>query len=85
MGMSEGSQYYNGWHCFTLANPFLQILNNVVRQTQPALEADYLRDLCCRSMLGLSRLEEVRQILSKLPLIANNDLQGLNLLKLNIY
>lgn len=37
-----------------------------------------LRGLACRALNGISRYEPVRQILSKLPLISANDLNGKN-------
>lgn len=37
-----------------------------------------LRGLACRALNGISRFEPVRQILSKLPLISTNDLNGIN-------
>ncbi|PIK60089.1 hypothetical protein BSL78_02994 [Apostichopus japonicus] len=43
----------------------------------PITEADSIRALACKALCGLSRSETVQQILSKLPLFANNQLQGL--------
>ena len=59
----------------------LQILDHLIRSTTPATDADSIRTLACRATAGLARCDEVRQILSRMPLIANNELQGRCLLK----
>lgn len=43
----------------------------------PITDADCIRGLACRALAGLARSETVKQIISKLPIFANNLLQSL--------
>lgn len=44
------------------------------------MDADFLRELACRALAEIVRHESVRQILSKLPLIAANELNSTSLI-----
>ncbi|KHN71525.1 DDB1- and CUL4-associated factor-like 1, partial [Toxocara canis] len=57
-------------------NNGIMILKNLLHACTPITEADALRAVACRALNGLARSENVRQILSKLPLISNNELHG---------
>lgn len=48
----------------------------MLHKQSPATEADLLRELACRALNGIARFEPIRQILSKLPIIAANELNG---------
>lgn len=43
----------------------------------PITDADCIRGMACRALAGLARSETVRQIISKLPLFTNGQLQSL--------
>lgn len=58
--------------CFSLQTLLLLLMVKT-----PITEADSIRALACQALCGLSRSETVQQILSKLPLFANNQLQGM--------
>ncbi|PAV92152.1 hypothetical protein WR25_05321 isoform B [Diploscapter pachys] len=64
------------WQCMR-KNDAIMILDHLIRSTIPATDADSIRTLSCRAMAGLARCDDVRQILSRMPLIANNELQAL--------
>lgn len=42
----------------------------------PITDADAIRALACKALAGLARSDKIRQIISKLPLFANGQLQG---------
>ena len=52
----------------------LQVLITYIRNPIPLSEGDAMRALACRALVGLVRCDSVRQIVSRLPLIANNEL-----------
>lgn len=56
--------------------PLLQILLTVIRVNSPITDADQTRALACRALREFSKWEPIRQILSKLPFITGNELQG---------
>uniref|UniRef100_A0A158R6C1 LisH domain-containing protein n=1 Tax=Syphacia muris TaxID=451379 RepID=A0A158R6C1_9BILA len=58
-------------------NNGIMILKNLLKISSPITSADALRAIACRALNGLARSESIRQILSKMPLIANNELHGL--------
>ncbi|KAJ8047078.1 DDB1- and CUL4-associated factor 1 [Holothuria leucospilota] len=64
------------WDCVRNDNGIKTLLLLLMVKT-PITEADSIRALACQALCGLSRSESVQQILSKLPLFANNQLQGL--------
>ena len=43
----------------------------------PLTDADSIRALACRALVGLARSAAARQIMSKLPIFTNGELQGL--------
>lgn len=53
----------------------LMFLLHQLGVTQPILEADSVRTLACRGLVGLARSEEVRTMLAKLPLFTKSQLQ----------
>ena len=53
----------------------IMVLRDLLFVKTPLSEADAIRSLACRALNGLSRCATVRQIISKMPLIANNELQ----------
>lgn len=50
---------------------------NLLHIRTPPTEADAIREAACRALNGISRYEPVRQILSKLPLIAANGINSM--------
>jgi len=54
----------------------LKVLTSLLHKQSPATEADLIRELACRALNGVARFEPIRQILSKLPIIAANELNG---------
>ncbi|KAK6059696.1 hypothetical protein COOONC_02659 [Cooperia oncophora] len=55
----------------------INILMTVIRVTFPIADADQTRALACRALREFAKWDPVGQILSKLPLITANELQGL--------
>uniref|UniRef100_A0A0K0CU89 LisH domain-containing protein n=1 Tax=Angiostrongylus cantonensis TaxID=6313 RepID=A0A0K0CU89_ANGCA len=55
----------------------INILLTVIRANHPIADADETRALACRALRELAKWEPVAQILSKLPFIVGNELQGL--------
>uniref|UniRef100_A0A5K3FKM0 LisH domain-containing protein n=2 Tax=Mesocestoides corti TaxID=53468 RepID=A0A5K3FKM0_MESCO len=53
----------------------LMLLIHHLEVTQPISEADSIRTLACRGLVGLARSEEVRSMLAKLPLFTKSQLQ----------
>ncbi|KIH49505.1 hypothetical protein ANCDUO_20421, partial [Ancylostoma duodenale] len=54
----------------------INILLTVIRVNSPIADADETRALACRALREFSKWEPIRQILSKLPFITGNELQG---------
>uniref|UniRef100_A0A914HGI5 LisH domain-containing protein n=1 Tax=Globodera rostochiensis TaxID=31243 RepID=A0A914HGI5_GLORO len=61
------------WKC-SQQNNAIMVLTTLLHKQQPATEADSIREIACRALNGIARFEPIRQILSKLPIIANNEL-----------
>ncbi|KHJ95098.1 LisH protein [Oesophagostomum dentatum] len=55
----------------------INILLTAIRVNSPIADADETRALACRALREFAKWEPVRQILSKLPFITANELQGL--------
>lgn len=53
------------------------ILPKLLTVTSPLTEADKIRALTCRVLCGLAKEESIRQIMSKLPLFTDGQLQSL--------
>nr|XP_018897867.1 PREDICTED: protein mahjong isoform X4 [Bemisia tabaci] len=64
------------WECVRTNNGIMVLLSLMTVKT-PITDADYIRCLACRALVGLARSETVRQILSMLPLFTNGELQRL--------
>lgn len=59
------------------SNNGIIVLLQLMEIKLPITDADCIRGLACRAMAGLARSETVKQIISKLPIFANNLLQSL--------
>ncbi|CAG2061379.1 unnamed protein product, partial [Timema podura] len=57
------------------SNNGIMVLLQLMMMKTPITDADSIRALACRALAGLSRSETVRQIVSKLPLFTNGQLQ----------
>ncbi|VDO12136.1 unnamed protein product [Rodentolepis nana] len=55
----------------------LMLLLHKLDVTQPIVEADSIRTLACRGLVGLARSEEVRSMLAKMPIFTKSQLQML--------
>ncbi|XP_059622089.1 protein mahjong isoform X2 [Phlebotomus argentipes] len=64
------------WECVRSTNGIIVLLSLMQIKT-PITDADCIRGMACRALAGLARSDTVRQIISKLPLFANGQLQGL--------
>ncbi|CAG2112664.1 unnamed protein product [Medioppia subpectinata] len=64
------------WNCVRSNNGIMILLNLMMVKT-PITDADSIRALSCKALCGLARSETVRQIISKLPLFTNGQIQGL--------
>jgi HIV-1 Vpr-binding protein len=64
------------WETVRSNNGIIVLLQLMTIKT-PITDADYIRGMACRALAGLARSETVRQILSKLPLFVNGQLQQL--------
>ncbi|KAG8321338.1 hypothetical protein J6590_048683 [Homalodisca vitripennis] len=63
------------WDCVRSNNGIMVLLTLMMVKT-PITDADSIRGLACRALVGLARSETVRQIISKLPLFSNGQLQS---------
>ncbi|XP_076077249.1 DDB1- and CUL4-associated factor 1-like [Mytilus galloprovincialis] len=64
------------WNGIRINNGIMVLLKLLSIKT-PITDADSIRALACKALLGLSRSETVRQIISKLPLFTNGQIQYL--------
>ncbi|GAB6021466.1 hypothetical protein CHUAL_004070 [Chamberlinius hualienensis] len=64
------------WSCVRFHNGIMVLLNLLTVKT-PITDADSIRALACKALVGLARSEKVKQIISKLPLSTNGQLQVL--------
>ncbi|CAD5221107.1 unnamed protein product [Bursaphelenchus okinawaensis] len=55
-------------------NNALMTLIHYIQIDEPFTDADAIHVVACRALNGLAKSEQIRQILSKLPLIADNEL-----------
>ncbi|XP_033745476.1 DDB1- and CUL4-associated factor 1-like [Pecten maximus] len=67
------SRMWNG----VRVNNGIMVLLKLLSVKTPITDADCLRALACKALVGLSRSETVRQIIGKLPLFNNGQLQML--------
>lgn len=63
------------WECVR-ANSGIMVLLQLMNVKTPITDADSMRTLACKALAGLARSETVRQILSKLPIFTNGQLQS---------
>lgn len=56
---------------------FFQVLLSLLTVKMPITDADQIRALACKALVGLSRSTSVRQIISKLPLFSSGHIQQL--------
>ncbi|KAI6181263.1 LisH protein [Aphelenchoides besseyi] len=61
------------WQCAQDCDAIM-VLIGFIRLTSPLTEADSIRTIACQALAGLSRCDVIRQIVSRLPFIANNDI-----------
>lgn len=54
-----------------------QVLLQLMMVKTPITDADSIRALACRALAGLARSEKVRQIISKLPMFTDGQIQSL--------
>lgn len=52
-----------------------QVLLSLLSVKVPITDADLIRALACRALVGLSRSGTVRQIISRLPLLTSGHIQ----------
>uniref|UniRef100_A0A2M4CQF2 Putative hiv-1 vpr-binding protein n=1 Tax=Anopheles darlingi TaxID=43151 RepID=A0A2M4CQF2_ANODA len=64
------------WESVRANNGIIVLLSMMCVKT-PITDADCIRGMACRALAGLARSETVRQIIGKLPLFANGQLQSL--------
>jgi len=53
----------------------LQVLLSLLSVKMPITDADLIRALACKALVGLSRSSAIRQIISKLPLFTSSHIQ----------
>lgn len=58
----------------------IMVLMDLLAVKTPITDADAIRALACKALLGLARSENARQIMGKLPLFTNGQLQVVNFL-----
>lgn len=58
------------------SNCGIMVLLQLMNVKAPITDADAIRTLACKALAGLARSETVRQILSKLPMFTNGQLQS---------
>lgn len=63
------------WETVRANNGIIVLLQLMMVKT-PITDADCIRGMACRALAGLARSETVRQIISKLPLFVNGQLQN---------
>lgn len=64
------------WECARSNNGIIVLLSLMQTKT-PITDADCIRGMACRALAGLARSDTVKQIISKLPLFTNGQLQAL--------
>ncbi|CAN9512112.1 unnamed protein product [Ophioblennius macclurei] len=58
-------------------NNGIKVLLSLLSAKTPITDADLIRTLACKALVGLSRSASIRQIISKLPLFTRNHIQQL--------
>uniref|UniRef100_A0A3Q1HQY0 DDB1- and CUL4-associated factor 1 n=1 Tax=Anabas testudineus TaxID=64144 RepID=A0A3Q1HQY0_ANATE len=59
------------------SNNGIKVLLSLLTVKMPITDADQIRALACKALVGLSRSSSVRQIISKLPLLSSGHIQQL--------
>lgn len=54
----------------------IMVLLQLMQVKTPITDADSIRTLACRALAGLARSDTVKQIIGKLPLFTNGQLQS---------
>lgn len=63
------------WNCVRFNNGIMLLINLLMTKT-PITDADTIRTLSCKALCGLARSESVRQVICKLQLFTNGQIQG---------
>lgn len=58
------------------SNSGIMVLLQLMKVKTPITDADTIRTLACKALAGLARSDTVRQILSKLPMFTNGEIQS---------
>lgn len=64
------------WDCVRSNNGIL-VLMEMLHIKSPISDADAIRAMACRALVGLARSDPAKQIMSKLPIFSNGQLQQL--------
>lgn len=64
------------WNCVRFNNGIMRLINLLMTKT-PITDADSIRTLSCKALVGLARSDTVRQVIGKLPLFTNGQIQVL--------
>lgn len=73
-GISGEELINKSWDCVRTSNGIMYLLN-VLNKKVPITDADCIRGLACHALVGLSRSDTARQIMSKLPMFTSGQLQ----------
>ena len=63
------------WGCIRASNG-IHILLLLLRMKKSLVDADCIRALACKALCGLSRSDEIRQVLGKLQVFNSGELQS---------
>lgn len=63
------------WNCVRFNNGIMLLINILMTKT-PITDADSIRTLSCKALCGLARSDNVRQVICKLQLFTNGQIQG---------
>ena len=73
------------WSCIR-DNNGIQVLLRLVREKKLLVDVDCIRALACKALCGLSRSDEIRQLMGKLQIFNSGELQSKRLvLGLKVY
>lgn len=74
-GFRSGDEILSKMWTSVRANNGIMNLLNLLSVKMPITDADAIRALACKALVGLARCDTVRQIIGKLPLFINGQLQ----------
>ena len=74
--MLNNERTFQLWDCVRSNNGIMTLLDLLQIKT-PITDADSIRALACKALVGLARSEQAKQIMSKLPIFFNGQLQQL--------